>query len=160
MKPDRNNFAFTQIGIIRTCFEGKESAPVQGVFTGGARGTVEVFEEYEEGLKDVECFSHICLFYIFDKAGEIRMVRKPFLDDTPRGLFSTRHPCRPNPLGMTVVRLCGRSGRVLDVEGIDVLDGTPLVDLKPYVKRFDCFPDSVDGWLENIEEREKPAGRE
>ena len=88
------------------------------------------------------------------------MVRKPFLDDTPRGLFSTRHPCRPNPLGMTVVRLCGRSGRFLDVEGIDVLDGTPLVDLKPYVKRFDCFPDSVDGWLENIKEREKPADRE
>ncbi len=148
------------IGIIRSPFTTKDESPVQGVFTDNIPGTVEVFDIFEEGLKDIEGFSHIYLLYVFDRAGEIQLVRKPFLDDTPRGLFSTRHPCRPNSIGITVVRLKGRKGRILEVEGIDVLDRTPLIDIKPYVGKFDCFPDSRDGWLENAMERKKPSNRE
>jgi len=153
-------YTVSPIGIIKTHFNDKASAPVQGVFTNGSSGTVEIFEEYETGLQDLDGFSHVYLLYVFDRAGEVQLVRKPFLDDTPRGLFSTRHPCRPNSIGITVVRLVGRKGRILEIEGIDVLDGTPLVDIKPYMKRFDSFPDASEGWLENLKERKKPENRE
>jgi len=87
-------------------------------------------------------------------------VRQTFLGDTPHGLFATRHPARPNGIGLTVVRLTGRVGAVLQVSGIDVLDGTPLIDIKPYIPRFDSFPDASEGWLDGREERPKPPGRE
>lgn len=122
-------YTIRPIGKIKTAFADKASAPAQGVFSRDSSGIVEVFEEYEAGLRDLDGFSHIYLLYFFDRAGDVQLVRKPFLDDTPRGLFSTRHPCRPNPIGLTVVRLVGRNGRILAVEGIDVLDGTPLIDI-------------------------------
>ena len=87
-------------------------------------------------------------------------MRPTFLDDEPRGIFSSRHPCRPNGLGMTVVKLLKRTDNLLEVSGIDVLDKTPLIDLKPYIKRFDCFPEADEGWVALKKERPKPVGRE
>lgn len=160
MNPYITEYTIRPIGKIKTVFEDKTTAPVQGVFTDASSGTVEIFEEFAEGLKDLDGFTHIYLLYVFDRAGDVQLVRKPFLDDTPRGLFSTRHPCRPNSIGITVVKLKSINGRFLEIEGIDVLDGTPLVDIKPYVRRFDSFPDASEGWLENVNERKKPENRE
>lgn len=148
------------VGVIHTPFRTKEEAPIQGTLGGASKGTVEVFAEYEEGLKDIETFTHLILLYRFDKAGAVELVRPTFLDDKPHGIFASRHPCRPNGIGLTVVRLLKRSKNRLDVEGIDVLDGTPLLDIKPYIARFDCFPDAGEGWVSKVGPRPKPAGRE
>jgi tRNA-Thr(GGU) m(6)t(6)A37 methyltransferase TsaA len=148
------------IGVIHSPYRTKEAAPIQGIFAQDGHGQVEVFPEYAEGLKDIETFSHIILLYRFDRAGEIKLVRPTFLDDEPHGIFASRHPCRPSGLGLTIVKLLGRSQNVLEVSGIDVLDGTPLIDIKPYIPRFDCFPEANEGWLISKAERSKPPGRE
>lgn len=153
-------YAVKALGLIHTGHASKECAPIQGVFRPDALGTVEVFPEYAEGLLDVELFTHLYLFYHFDRAEPGELVRRPFLDDRPHGVFAMRHPCRPNGIGITVVRLLERQGNLLTVSGIDVLDGTPLLDIKPYVPRFDCHPDATEGWFDGKQEREKPAGRE
>jgi tRNA-Thr(GGU) m(6)t(6)A37 methyltransferase TsaA len=154
------NSKLIPIGIIHSPYHTKETAPIQGSLNPDVRGQVEVFQEYEEGLKDIETFSHIILLYQFDRAGEIKLVRPTFLDDEPHGVFASRHPCRPNGLGMTIVRLLMRSKNILEVGGIDVLDGTPLMDIKPYIPRFDCFPEANEGWVASKKERPKPLGRE
>ncbi len=115
---------------------------------------------FADGLQDVAGFSHLILLYQFHRASEVQLVRTPFLDDVPRGLFAIRHPARPNPLGLTVVELLAVEGNVLTVRGVDMLDGTPLLDIKPYVKRFDCFPQASEGWLADKGERAKPEGLE
>ena len=148
------------IGIIHTPYKSKQDTPIQGAFKPDSRGQVEVYQKYEEGLKDIETFSHIILFYQFDKAGEVKMVRETFLDDQPHGVFASRHPCRPNGIGMTVVKLMLRKNNILEISGIDILDGTPLLDIKPYILRFDCIPEASEGWVANIIERPKPLGRE
>lgn len=148
------------IGIIRTDFRSKGETPIQGIFDQSSTATVEVFPEFQEGLKDIEAFSHLILLYGFDRAGEVELVRLPFLDDVPHGIFATRHPCRPNAIGLTVVRLLRRVENRLDIAGIDVLDETPLLDIKPYVVRFDCFPEASEGWFATTKARPKPPGRE
>jgi tRNA-Thr(GGU) m(6)t(6)A37 methyltransferase TsaA len=148
------------IGIIHSDHATKKEAPIQGSFSRDSVGTVEVFSEFAEGLKDIELFSNIILIYHFDRAGEVQLIRRPFLDDTPHGIFATRHPCRPNGIGLSIVTLLQREGNMLTVSGIDVLDGTPLLDIKPYVVRFDCYPDASEGWFAGKEAREKPPGRE
>jgi len=150
----------TALGIIHTDHASKEEAPIQGAFRPDAVGTVEIFPEYAEGLLDIELFSHLYLFYHFDRAEPGELVRHPFLDDTPHGIFAMRHPCRPNGIGITVVRLMERRGNRLTVSGIDVLDGTPLLDIKPYVPRFDCHPEASEGWFAGKDDRSKPLGRE
>ena len=150
----------TPIGVIRTPFATKEDAPIQGAFRPEAEGTVQVLPEYAEGLRDLEGFTHLILLYEFDRAAPVELVRQTFLGDVPHGLFATRHPARPNGIGLTVVTLLGIEGTTLRVGGIDVLDGTPLLDIKPYVPRFDSFPDASEGWLEGAPERPKPTGRE
>jgi tRNA (adenine37-N6)-methyltransferase len=153
-------FSVTPVGIIRSPFISKDEAPIQGAFVPDAVGQVELFPEYAAGLKDIEGFTHLFLIYRFDRAGEVELVRPTFLDDEPHGIFATRHPCRPNGIGMTVVRLLGREGAILTVAGIDVLDGTPLLDIKPYVPRFDAHAEAIPGWFAGKEPRDKPAGRE
>ena len=149
------------IGVIRSPFKTKEETPIQGIFQPDAAGVVEVFPEFADGLRDIEGFSHIILLYHFHCAGPVELVRRTFLDDNePHGVFASRHPCRPNGIGLSVVRLLGREGGFLRVGEIDVLDGTPLLDIKPYVRRFDCRPQAASGWLEGKEGREKPPGRE
>jgi tRNA-Thr(GGU) m(6)t(6)A37 methyltransferase TsaA len=148
------------IGVIHSPYTKKESCPIQGTDAPDGTGTVEVFPEYADGLKDIETFSHIMLLYHFDRAGAIRLIRPTFLDDKSHGIFASRHPCRPSGLGISVVRLLRRRGNVLEVGGIDVLDQTPLLDIKPYVPRFDCFPEAHEGWVAGKPWRSKPSGRE
>ncbi len=148
------------IGTMHTPYKTKEDCPIQGSMRPEGKGIIEVFLEYTKGLKDIETFSHIILLYIFDKAGEVKLVRPTFLDDSPHGVFASRHPCRPNGLGMSIVKLIKRNKNILDVGGIDILDGTPLIDIKPYIPRFDYFPDANNGWIESKKLRSKPPDRE
>jgi len=148
------------IGVIHSPYKSKDECPIQGAVAPRGRGRIEIFPEYEEGLKDIDSFSHVIVLYLFDRAGEIRLVRPTFLDDTPHGVFASRHPCRPNGIGFSIVKLDGRRGNAIDVSGIDVLDGTPLIDLKPYIPRFDRVEGASNGWTEGKELRPKPAGRE
>jgi tRNA-Thr(GGU) m(6)t(6)A37 methyltransferase TsaA len=148
------------IGIIHSSFLTKDECPIQPLYASGAIGRVEVFEKYEAGLKDIEAFSHIYLIYQFDRAGETELIRPTFLDDESHGVFASRHPCRPNAIGISIVKLIKRNKNILDVEGIDVLDGTPLLDIKPYVPRFDLVAEATEGWVANKEWRPKPKNRE
>ena len=153
-------FEVKQIGTIYSPYKKKEDCPIQGAFEPAVKGKVVVFPEFEAGLESIETFTHIILFYIFDRAGEVVLSRPPFLDDTPRGVFASRHPCRPNGIGMSIVKLERRKGNVLEVSGIDVLDNTPLIDIKPCVPKFDYRENVGNGWLESKENREKPIDRE
>ena len=125
------------IGTIRTQLPKTVGIPVQSIFAPDSRGAVEVFPEFEDGLKDVEGFSHLFLIYIFHRAGPARLSCIPYLDDTLRGVFATRAPSRPNPIGLSVVRLIERQGNILMIAEVDVLDETPLLDIKPFVRTFD-----------------------
>jgi tRNA-Thr(GGU) m(6)t(6)A37 methyltransferase TsaA len=139
--------AFQPIGLIRSPFNQRDQTPIQPCRS-RAKGQVEVLPDYEAGLIDLDAFSHIILLYFFHQAEPGCVLEVvPFLDDQPKGLFATRYPRRPNPIGLSVVRLVRREGRVLHVDGIDVLDGTPLLDIKPYVPAFDAFPEATMGWL-------------
>jgi tRNA (adenine37-N6)-methyltransferase len=133
---------------------------LQPVFAAEARGRVDVFPQFAPGLKDIETFSHVCLIYGFDRAGEVALVRRTFLDDTPHGVFASRHPSRPNPIGLSVIRLLERHENTLLVAGIDVLDQTPLLDIKPYMPDYDALHTATMGWAEGIRWRPKPEGRE
>ena len=148
------------IGIIHSPFKQKEECPIQPIYSGDNFGTVEVFPEYVQGLKDVDTFSHIYLFYLFDRAGEIELIRPTFLDDEPHGIFASRHPCRPNGIGISIVNIIARRGDVLEIKGVDVLDKTPLIDIKPYIPRFDIVSDASNGWVASKKWRPKPQGRE
>jgi tRNA (adenine37-N6)-methyltransferase len=148
------NFVMIPIGVIHSPFTEPKGMPIQPVFS-QATGRVEVFPEYTGGLYDLEDFSHIILIYALHRSEGYSLRVKPFLDDVARGLFATRYPCRPNPIGLSVVRLLSRRDNVLEVEGIDVLDGTPLLDIKPYVPEFDSKADAYAGWYDG-----RPAGKE
>ena len=141
-------FVMRPIGIIRTPFTELEGMPVQPAFS-QAIGRVEVFAEYAEGLQDLEGLSHVILIYALHRSEGYALRVKPFLDDVAHGLFATRYPCRPNPIGLSTVRLLSRQDNRLEVEGIDVLDGTPLLDIKPYVPDFDAVTDARAGWYDS-----------
>jgi tRNA-Thr(GGU) m(6)t(6)A37 methyltransferase TsaA len=139
--------SYRPIGIVHSPFEGIENVPIQPRAAGGVRGTVEVFAEFAPGLQDLEGFSHIILLYHFHLVTRTRLVVVPFLDPEPRGVFATRAPSRPNPIGLSVVRLLCREGNVLHIENVDIVDGTPLLDIKPYVPAFDHNEADRLGWL-------------
>jgi tRNA-Thr(GGU) m(6)t(6)A37 methyltransferase TsaA len=138
-------YVFRPIGVVHSPFADKSQAPIQASRS-QAVGRVEVYAEFADGLQDVEGFSHLILLYIFHASSGYQLLVKPFLDNRPRGVFATRHPCRPNPIGVSVVRLLGRCGSELEVAGVDVVDGTPLIDIKPYVPDFDVRADARTGW--------------
>ena len=135
------------IGIIHTPFQCKKDTPIQP-FRSEAKGRIEIFKKYEDGLRDTDRFSHLILIYKFHKSRGYRLRVKPFLDDQLRGLFATRYPRRPNQIGLTVVKLLKRKGNILFVKGIDVVDGSPLLDIKPYVPGFEPKERISIGWLE------------
>ncbi len=140
--------AFQPIGLIHSPFTHRDQTPIQP-YRSSAVGQVELLPEYEEGLQELDSFSHIILLYRFHQADPgFDLSVTPFLDDEPKGVFATRYPRRPNSIGLSVVRLVRREGRILKVDGIDVLDGTPLLDVKPYVPPFDAFPEATLGWLD------------
>ena len=122
--------------------------PIQPAGADGTSGTVEVFEEYRAGLKDLDGFSHIVLLYLFHRSEGFSLQVVPFMDTEPRGLFATRAPRRPNPVGLSVVQLDRVEGRKLYIRNVDMLDGTPLLDIKPYVPEFDSPVRVRTGWLE------------
>jgi len=153
-------FRIKQIGTIYSPYKTKDECPIQGSVKPEGFGRIELFPEYEEALETIESFSHIILFYIFDKAGEIKLSRPTFLDDTPHGVFASRHPCRPNSIGISIVKLEKKNKNILEVCEIDILDNTPLIDIKPYIPRFDHREEANNGWTETKKLREKPQNRE
>ena len=150
-----NPIAFTPIGVIRTPFKSLDDMPIQPTGAKDVLGEILIHDEYVEGLQDLDGFSHIHLLYHFHMNSEYAMKVTPFMDTVPRGLFSTRAPRRPNMIGLSVVRLESVEGNILHIRGIDVLDGTPLLDIKPYVSKFDAAPADRFGWLdENADKAE------
>ena len=147
--------SYQPIGTIHSPFEGIEKVPIQPAAASGIRGTVEVFSEFAAGLQDVQGFSHIILLYHFHRVTQARLTVVPFLDDEPRGVFATRAPSRPNPIGLSIVRLLGIEGNLLHITNVDIVDGTPLLDIKPYVPAFDHNEAERTGWLETTEDRVK-----
>lgn len=139
---------FNEIGIIRSPHKEREGAPIQPAGAADFEGRVEVFPEFREGLSDLDGFERIILLYQFHLSEGYSLMTKPFLDDTRRGLFSTRAPKRPNQIGISIVRLLRVEENIIHVKGIDIVDRTPLIDIKPYVPKFDAFPDSRAGWID------------
>ncbi len=138
---------FRPIGVIHTPFKDLDEMPIQPTSDTSGPGTVEVFPEFAPGLQDLEGFSHVYLLYYLHKVCQSKLVVTPFLDSQPRGIFATRGPSRPNPLGLSLVELVRVEENLLVVQGIDVLDETPLLDIKPYVPEFERTDDVRIGWL-------------
>lgn len=137
------------IGVVHSPFATPDGTPVQPASAGAeARGTIEVFEEYAAGLIDLDGFDRLWVVSWLHRSGSVRLQVTPFLDQEQRGLFATRAPARPNPIGISPVRLLRREGRFLHVAELDLIDGTPVLDLKPYAAAFDSYPEGRQGWLE------------
>jgi len=136
------------IGIIYTPFKKRDGMPIQPAGATGVKGTIELSEEYRAGLKDLDGFSHIILLYHFHRSQGFKMQVVPFMDSEPHGLFATRAPKRPNSIGLSVVQLDRIENGVLYIQNVDMLNGTPLLDIKPYVPKFDEQKDVRTGWLE------------
>ena len=139
------------IGTIFTPFNSKEGMPIQSALAKGARGRIELKEEFVPGLLDLDGFSHIILVYHFHESKDFKLQVAPFLEDKKHGVFATRAPKRPNPIGMSVVKLLRVDNNILEVENIDVLNGTPLLDIKPYIPQFDIHQVEKSGWIEDKE---------
>ena len=146
MSPD--SYDIRPIGVVHSPFKEAHGTPIQPIAS-DAKGTVEVFSEFREGLEDLEGFSHIFLLTYLHNTSGYSLKVFPFLDTTPRGLFSTRAPRRPNPIGLSIVDLESVEHGVLHVSSLDLLDKTPVLDIKPYVSRFDLRENVRDGWLES-----------
>jgi tRNA-Thr(GGU) m(6)t(6)A37 methyltransferase TsaA len=144
--PD-GEITYSPIGIIHSPFPDISGMPIQPAGARGIRGTVEIIGKYQEGLSDLNGFSRIILIYNFHECSSCQLTVIPFLDTKTHGIFATRAPCRPNAIGLSIVRLVSLNGCELIIEDVDVLDGTPLLDIKPYVPPFDCYPDEEYGWL-------------
>lgn len=138
---------YKPIGVIHSPFKMPQDVPIQSVAAEGVKGHVEVTKEYMEGLKDVDGFSHLILIYHFHLAQDYSLLVRPFLDERLHGVFSTRAPSRPNPIGVSVVRLVKMEKNVLDIQDVDIIDGTPLLDIKPFVPDFDQRKAKRIGWL-------------
>ncbi len=142
-----NTIQYHPIGIIHTPYKTPEGTPIQPPVSGGAEARVEVFAQYAAGLADLEEFSNIYLIYHFHLSKKFSLKVKPFLDDEFHGLFATRAPSRPNAIGLSIVELIGIEKNLLYVKNIDILDGTPLLDIKPYIPGFDVRKVHKIGWL-------------
>lgn len=144
---------FRPIGVIHSPFNSLEDMPIQPTSDAGAPGIVEVFPEFVAGLKDLAGFSHIYLLYHFHSVQQANLVVTPFLDREPRGIFATRAPSRPNPIGLSLVEVVRLEGNLVYVARIDALDGTPLLDIKPYVPEFESPGEVRIGWLEQVRDQ-------
>ncbi len=140
---------YTAIGTIHTPFTDASDMPIQPTGETSAPGTVHLDPQFAPALKDLDGFSHVILVYHFHQSKRVDLTVMPFMDSVPRGVFATRAPTRPNPIGISVVALQGVEGNVLQLENVDILDGTPLLDIKPYVPKFDAPKDTRAGWLED-----------
>ena len=143
-------FTYTPIGTIHSPYTDIAGMPIQPSGARGVRGTIEIRSDLCWGLTDLDGFSHIILLYALHRCTGYSLTVTPFLDPAPHGIFATRSPKRPNAIGLSVVRLVGVDGCVLTIEDVDILDGTPLLDIKPYVPAFDAHPDTHHGWFEHV----------
>lgn len=139
---------FNPIGVIHTPFKDIKNMPIQPVAAGGVKGTIELLPEYADGLKDLEGFSYITLIYHFHKVNGYQLQVVPFMDTEKHGIFACKAPKRPNPVGISTVKLTGIKGNVIHIEEVDMLDGTPLIDIKPFYPRYDNREHASAGWLE------------
>ena len=146
---------YQPIGVIHSPFKSLASMPIQPTSKASAPGTIEIYPPYSNGLKDLNGFSHVILICHLHAARKHTLTVIPFLDTEPRGVFATRAPARPNPIGLSVVKLIRIEGSILHVDNLDILDGTPLLDLKPYIPEFDHRPDVRIGWLEKAKGKVK-----
>ncbi|MGA3360333.1 MAG: tRNA (N6-threonylcarbamoyladenosine(37)-N6)-methyltransferase TrmO [Halobacteriota archaeon] len=147
-----SRIAYKPIGIIHSEHTIAEETPIQPAYAKGCRGRAEIFPEYEEGLRDLDGFSHVYLIYHFHLSESVKLIVKPFLQDVERGVFATRARSRPNAIGLSIVELVSREKNVLYLDGVDILDGTPLLDIKPYIVRFDCVQTLRNGWQDEVDE--------
>ena len=141
---------YTPIGTIHSPWTSITGMPIQPSGARGVKGTITIFPSFGEGLRDIDGFARIILIYAFHRSSSYRLVTRPFLDTVLHGVFATRSPERPNAIGFSCVSLAGRDGDMLNIEDVDILDGTPLLDIKPYVPAFDAYPGASCGWLENV----------
>lgn len=139
---------YKPIGVIHSPFKEPRGTPIQPAGAKGTDGIVEIFPEYAEGLKDIEGFSHIILLYHFHLSKGPALIAKPYMADETHGVFAMRGPNRPNPIGISIVRLVKVEGNMLHIRDVDIVDGTPLLDVKPYVPEFDIREVERIGWLE------------
>ena len=147
---------YKAIGVIHTPFQKPKGTPIQPTASVDVEGTVELFPEYAEGLADLEHFSHIYLIYHFHLSKKASLKVKPFMDDNEHGVFAMRAPSRPNPIGISIVRLSKIEKNILYIKDVDIIDGTPLLDIKPYVPEFDYRKVDKTGWLEqNVQKLDK-----
>ena len=148
---------FVPIGLIHSDYKEKEGVPIQGTLAKNSKGYVEIFPEYQAGLTDLDGFSHIFLIYHFHLSKGYSLFARPFIDDEERGVFSIRAPRRPNPIGLSVVGLEKIVDDILHINGVDIIDNTPLLDIKPYISKIDSRTNTTDGWVadkfENIREQ-------
>jgi len=138
---------YKPIGVIHSPFKEPKGTPIQPTAAEGIGGTVEVFPEYVEGLKDLDSFSYIILLSHFHLSKKYTLIAKPFMDTTSHGIFSIRAPSRPNSIGLSIVKLIRIEGNILHIRDVDLVDGTPLLDIKPYVPEFDIRDAGTIGWL-------------
>ena len=140
---------YRSIGIIHSPFRAPKGSPIQPTAAKGIKGKIEIFAEFSDGLQDLAGFSHVFLIYHCHLSKKFSLTVKPFLDDKEHGVFATRAPSRPNPIGLSVVRLIRIESNILYIQNVDILDGTPLLDIKPYVPAFDVHPTEKIGWIED-----------
>ena len=146
---------YRPIGVIHTPFQDLSDMPIQPSSAEGVKGSVVLDPKFEPGLQDLEGFSHLVLLYHFHRAGKAHLRVRPFLDEEKRGVFATRAPRRPNGIGLSVVKLLNVKGNVLEIQNPDMMDGTPLLDIKPYVPEFDQVDEVRIGWLAHARGRMK-----
>jgi tRNA-Thr(GGU) m(6)t(6)A37 methyltransferase TsaA len=142
-----SDLVYKPIGVVHSPFKEPKNVPIQAAASNGTAGTIEIYPEYVEGLKDLEGFSHLILLYHCHLVKGYSLMVKPFLDDNLHGVFATRAPARPNPIGISTVQLNRIENNILHIQDLDILDGTPLIDIKPYIPKFDCRKNAKIGWF-------------
>jgi len=143
---------FAPIGVVRSEHSVARETPIQPAYAKGCLGRVEIFPEFAAGLRDLEGFSHLYLLFHLHRAEPVKLLVKPFLQDVERGVFATRAPCRPNAIGLSIVELIRCEGNFLYLDRVDILDGTPLLDVKPYTAKFDRIETTRNGWQDEVDE--------
>lgn len=147
------------IGVIRTPYKDPKEVPIQGKFEKSVKGKIKLFPKYQPGLKDIEGFSHIILIYYFHKAKQEKLIAKPFLEDEPHGIFAIRSPMRPNHIGISIVKLEKVKNNEITFSEVDVLDNTPLLDIKPFISYYDSRKKVKSGWLDKHFAKGRMPGR-